>query len=131
MGHSIGDGLIVAALAVAFVGWLYFKQDDRRRRLEFLHAERLAAMEKGIPLPELTIDPPRRGPATPALHVPLILGLILVGLGAGTMIAFRWIEATQRFWPIPLPFALMGAGLLLYYALAAAAAKRESAGRGD
>ena len=56
-GHSIGDGIIVAALAGAFIAYLYFKHLDRQRRLEIIHAERLAAMDKGIPLPELPLDP--------------------------------------------------------------------------
>ena len=53
MGHSIGDGVIVSALAVAFVGYFYLKHRARQHRLELIHAERLAAMDKGIPLPEL------------------------------------------------------------------------------
>jgi hypothetical protein len=36
MGHSLGDGLIVAALAAAFVAWLYFRHVERRRRLEIV-----------------------------------------------------------------------------------------------
>ena len=55
----LGDGLIVASLAAAFVAYCYFKHVERRRRLELVHQERLAAMDKGIPLPELPLDPPR------------------------------------------------------------------------
>ena len=58
MGHTIGDGIIVTALAAAFVAYLYFKHIERQRRLEIVHQERLAAMEKGIPLPEFPLDPP-------------------------------------------------------------------------
>ena len=47
MGHSLGDGIIVAALAGALVAYLYFKHVERQRRLEIVHQERLAAMEKG------------------------------------------------------------------------------------
>ena len=50
MGHSLGDALIVAAIAGAVVAYLYFKHVERRRRLEIVHQERLAAMEKAIPL---------------------------------------------------------------------------------
>ena len=49
MGHSIGDGIIVMALAAAFLGFFYLKFLERQRRLEILHQERLAAMEKGFP----------------------------------------------------------------------------------
>jgi hypothetical protein len=69
MGHSIGDALIVAALAAAFIGFYYFRHRERQRRLETVHQERMAAMDKGIPLPELPIDPPgHRGHLIPTPH---------------------------------------------------------------
>ena len=68
MGHSIGDGIIVVALAAAFLGYIYLKFLERQRRLEILHQERVAAMEKGIPLPELPIDPPSAQPGDPRCH---------------------------------------------------------------
>ena len=49
MGHSFGDGVIVAAIAAAIVAYLYFGHVERKRRLEIIHQERLAAMDKGIP----------------------------------------------------------------------------------
>ena len=64
MGHSIGDGLIVVALAAIAIAYLYFKHRERQRRLEVIHQERVAAMDKGIPLPELAIDPPSVPKAT-------------------------------------------------------------------
>ena len=45
-----------------FLGYFYFKHAERPRRLEIIHAERLAAMDKGIPLPELPLDPVKRPP---------------------------------------------------------------------
>ena len=53
MGHSIGDGLIVLAIAFGLVAWLYLRSRERQKRMEAVHQERLAAMDKGIPLPEL------------------------------------------------------------------------------
>ena len=119
MGHTIGDGIIVAALAAAFVAYLYFRHVERRRRLEIVHQERLAAMEKGIPLPELPLDPPHiRTPSDP--RAPLIHGIVWLALGAGAMMALRLIQPfpTPVLWPLPLPIALLGVGLMLYYALA-------------
>jgi hypothetical protein len=132
MGHSIGDGIIVAALVAAFLGWYYLKSRERRARLEVVHAERLAAMDKGVPLPELPVDPPPRPERPMDRHVPLVLGLILAGLGGGTMIAFHLIEEARDYWPLPLPIALMGVGLLLYHFLAAARPAADPAvARGD
>jgi hypothetical protein len=53
MGHSIGDGIIVAAIAAAIVAYLFLKAGERQRRLEIIHQERVVAMEKGIALPDL------------------------------------------------------------------------------
>ena len=114
MGHSIGDGIIVTALAAAFVGYLYFKHRTKQRRLELLHAERLAAMDKGIPLPELPLDPPPVAPHERNPNVLLIPGFILIAVGGGSMIAFSLVDRIHHLWPLPLPVALMGLGFVLY-----------------
>ena len=117
MGHTIGDGIIVAALAAAVVAYLYFRHIERQRRLEIVHQERLAAMEKGIPLPELPLDPPKV-PAPPDPRAPLIHGIVWLALGFGAMLALRLIPNAPVLWPLPLPMAFLGIGLILYYALA-------------
>ena len=120
MGHSAGDGFIVAAIAAAIVAYLYFKHVERRRRLEIIHQERLAAMEKGIPLPELPIDPTKVPKPSDPREI-LIQGIAWSALGGGAMLALRLIEPWpngQVIWPLPLPLALLGIGFLLYYALA-------------
>lgn len=120
MGHSIGDGIIVVALAGALLGYLYFKYREKQRRLEIIHQERLAAMDKGIPLPELPIDPPILE-KRPDPHVPLILGIVLMTFGAGSMIALSLVSKVEErvYWPLPLPLAMVGLGLILYHFLAA------------
>ncbi len=118
MDHSIGDGIIVAALAARLFGYLYLKYRTRIRRLELVHQERLIAMEKDFPLPELPMDPPQiRTPPNP--HVPLILGIVLLMFGTGCMIALRFTleEAVQRLWITPLPVVLIGLGLILVHRL--------------
>ena len=125
MGHSLGDGLIVAALAAAFVAWLYFRHVERRRRLEIVHQERLVAMEKGIPLPELPLDPPSV-PTPPDPRAPLIHGIVWTAFGVGGMLALLLIGRIPNapsLWPLPLPIAFLGIGLILYYALASERAR--------
>ena len=120
MGHSLGDGLIVASLAAAVVAYLFFKHVERRRRLELVHQERLAAMEKGIPLPELPLDPPRVPKPTDPRET-LIHGIVWTALGVGGMAALLLIGPQPNapvLWPLPLPLAFLGVGLILYYALA-------------
>lgn len=118
MGYSVQDAIVVTALTVGVVGYLYLRSQDRRRRLEIIHAERLAAMEKGIPLPELPLDPlaTTRRPSDPG--APLIIGIVLAAFGIGSIIALALVDRFRPAWPMPLPVALMGAGLVLYYYLA-------------
>ncbi len=132
MGHSFGDGIIVVALAAAFLGYFYMKHAERQRRLEIVHQERLVAMDKGIPLPELPIDPPRveKGPNPQAT---LVHGIVWTAFGLGAMIALglngppadlpasSW--AFSSLWAFPLPLAFLGLGLVLYYFLAAERAR--------
>jgi hypothetical protein len=123
MGYSIGDGIIVASLAAAFVAYLYFKHVERRRRLELVHQERLAAMEKGIPLPELPLDP-LKVPQPPDPRAPLIHGIVWSALGVGAMATLRLLRPLpDGLWPLPLPMLFLGIGLLLYYALASERAR--------
>jgi hypothetical protein len=120
MGHSLGDALIVTAIAAAIVAYLYFKHVGRLRRLEMIHQERLVAMEKSIPLPELPLDPI----SVPKPQDPreiLIHGIAWSAMGFGGMAALFMVGPLangQAVWALPIPLALLGVGLILYYALA-------------
>lgn len=119
--YTVGDASIVFALIAGFLIYQYLKRLDRQRRLDILHAERLAAMEKGIPLPELPIDPPPsawRRPPDP--KIPLIIGIVLTAFGVGAMLMLAIVAQGQRFWAVPLPIAMMGLGLILFYRLSVA-----------
>lgn len=118
MGHSIGDGIIVAALAALCFGYLFLRYRTRIKRLELIHQERLVAIEKDFPLPEIPLDPPKeKSPLNP--YVPLILGIVLIMFGGGTMIALRFTmdAELQKLWITPLPLALVGVGLLIAFRL--------------
>ena len=120
MGHSLGDAIIVTAIAAAIVAYLYFKHLARQRRLEIVHQERLVAMDKGIPLPELPLDP-ASVPKPPDPREPLMHGIVWTALGSGAMVALLLIGPQPDdivLWPLPLPLLFLGVGLILYYALA-------------
>ncbi len=116
MSYSIGDGLVSLALAAGIVGYLQVTHRSRQKRIEIIHQERMAAMEKGIPLPELPLDPSqeRRQPDPTVLP---ILGTVLLTLSIGTMIvlALNLPAPSNRFWVAPLPFAFLGAGLIAFH----------------
>ncbi len=118
MSYTVGDGIVAVALAAGVVGYVYVTHQTRRKRLEIVHQERLAAMEKGIPLPEFPLEPERK-PHVPDPNVLPILGTVLLTLSVGTMIALpQFLSApAQRFWVAPLPFAFLGVGLLAFHFL--------------
>lgn len=111
--HSIGDGIIVAAIVAAFVAYFYLKNKTRLRRLEVIHQERLAAMDKGIPLPELPIDPPE--PPSSAGGKVLLHGVVWLAFSLGGMIVLYLIlpPNLHKLWVTPLPLTFLGIGLAL------------------
>ncbi len=82
MSATIGDGIEALALAGGIVGYLFVAHRSRQKKLEVIHEERMAAMEKGIPLPEFPLEQPRRPDPT----VVPILGMVLFTLSLGAMI---------------------------------------------
>jgi hypothetical protein len=119
MSYTIGDGMVAFALAGSILGYLYMKHQRRQKRIDLIHQERMAAMEKGIPLPEFPLEPGERRPFDPTV-LP-ILGIVLSSLSLGTMIVLALtLEAPSHgFWVAPLPFAFLGVGLIAYHYLLA------------
>jgi hypothetical protein len=115
---TVGDGMVAVALAAGIVGYVYVKHQSSRKRLEIIHEERMAAMEKGIPLPEFPLDP-AQSPRIPDTTVLPLIGIMLFTFAIGTMIVlFRTLDAAEHsFWIAPLPVAFMGLGLLFFHYL--------------
>jgi hypothetical protein len=115
---SLNEALIVAVLAAALVGYLFLRHRERQRRLEIMHEERMAAMQKDIPLPELRFDEPRAAAARDPREM-LLHGIVWLALGGGGMLTLFFIgpRPGPPLWALPLPLALLGGGLVLYYAL--------------
>src|SRR4051812_20975160 len=114
MGHTLGDAYIVIALAAVWVAYLYFRHTERKRRLEIIHQGRLAAMDKGIPLPELPLDPAKL-PKGPDRRTILIHGISWTAMGLGGVVALAVIGPLPNgvtVWPLALPLLFLGAGLV-------------------
>ena len=126
MSSTIGDGMVALALAAGIVGYVYVKDQTRRKRLELIHQERLKAMEKGIPLPEFPLEPERNPRGGDPDNVLPILGVVLLSLSIGAMIVlYQTLEAAAHgFWVSPLPLAFLGAGLLAFHFLNRDAGRR-------
>jgi hypothetical protein len=104
-----------------FWGMTYLRRRSRDRRLEMLHKERMAAMEKGIPLPELP-DIEVLEAQTHRVRRPvsmLLPAIVCIAAGAGAMMALNLAPDPDlhRVWTLPLPVVFVGFGLLLYHLL--------------
>jgi hypothetical protein len=118
MSYSVGDGMAVLGIAAGIVGYFHVKQQARTRQLQIIHEERMAAMEKGIPLPEFPLE------AAPDARIPdpnvlPILGMVLFSLSVGAMIVLYLIlpAASGGFWVTPLPLTFLGIGFLAFHLL--------------
>ena len=118
MSYSIGDGMVTLALAGGIVGYVWVKNRTRQIKIQAIHQERMTAMEKGIPLPELPLEPVSE-PREPDQRVLPILRIVLATLAVGTMIVLYAIAppASHGFWVAPLPLAFLGVGLLAFHIL--------------
>jgi hypothetical protein len=118
MSGSIGDGMAAFALAGGIVGYVWVTHRTRQRRLEMIHQERMAAMEKGIPLPEFPLEVERQE-SRPNEEVLPILGIVLSTLALGAMVVLylNLPAASHSFWVAPLPFAFLGVGLTAFHYL--------------
>jgi len=120
MSYTIGDGMVALALAGGIVGYLYVTHRTRQKKIEIIHLERMAAMEKGIPLPEFPLEP-AKGHREPDPNVITILGTVLLSLSIGAMVVlYLNLETPSHgFWVAPLPFAFLGVGLIAFHFLKA------------
>jgi len=105
---------------------LYMKNKKRQKTLELIHKERMAAMEKGIPMPEWPdYDINGKGSMFEDLRSErcdnpkgaLGAGAILIMVGAGMCLAFYLWPAVRQIWPIGLIVVFTGVGVLLSYLL--------------
>ena len=127
------DGLLFTLFWV--FGWVllliliwHLKGRRREKRMEMIHKERMMAMEKGIPLPELPdfAEPPASSVLADSVGLirinprwPLGLGALFVMVGAGTSLAL-WLTAEpdpHNAWPIGLIGVFFGVGLIFHYLL--------------
>ncbi|HWD41109.1 MAG TPA: hypothetical protein VG944_19835 [Fimbriimonas sp.] len=114
---SIGDGIVVLSIAAAIFGYYYLKFRERQRYLEILHEERLVAVEKGIPLPELPFEPLFvKTSRPPDFRVVMLIGMVLLCFGLGSTLAMLVTPGARAYWAAPLPISFIGGGLLIAFA---------------
>jgi hypothetical protein len=107
------------------VAW-QLRASRRERKVERQHKERIMAMEKGIPLPELPADeePGRRSilaEVVGAIRInprwPLGSLFVMLGIGISAALALSQEDYHYRVWSFGLIPVFFGLGLMLHYAL--------------
>lgn len=103
----------------AIVMYLFHRNATRKRlhQLDLIHKERLHAIDKGVPYPEL----PPYEPEEPAAPVPTgrpaswfrAAGALSITGGSGLLAALMLMK--DRNWPVALILIFLGAGFLLHY----------------
>lgn len=94
-------------------------------RRKYLHKERLAALDKGLPLPDELLLEPSPGGRPQGNHGTAVAGIVWTGVGLGLLVSsfsalsepsfgseFRQFLAFLRLWAWPALF--VGIGLLVY-----------------
>ena len=117
---ALGTAFVIACGAL-IVFAQHSKRRARLRTREMVHRERMAALEHGLPVPELALDQILESQAEPRApiayirFVSLVLGLLLASIGTGVVVAFPFIGEDD--WQVGIIPILMGGGLLLSFRL--------------
>jgi len=117
MGCTIGDGIAVGSLAAVFLAFLYFRHTERQRRLDIVHEERMAAMDRRVPVEDLRLDQ-ASAPAPGHSKVILLHGIVWTMLSGGAMLIVAMMGPRPDF-AVVLPAAaavLSALGSLAYEA---------------
>jgi hypothetical protein len=110
----------------AFVwGAMYLRYRKRREEREMVHRERILAMEKGIPLPEIPVVEENGVAALAGLRrdifprIALGCGILLVCVGFGVVVALIISQNrdVREHWSMGFIPMMAGVGLLIYWAL--------------
>lgn len=78
----------VAVFLAARLLRLHIRAGERVAIREMLHKERVLAIERGVPLPEIPIDEERVDPST--IYTIARLAIVLIGIGCGATAGFYW-----------------------------------------
>jgi hypothetical protein len=114
MPYEIWWTLAVLAWAVIFLAARLIRQHIRAKEhvavREMLHRERILALERGVPLPEIPVEETAIA-APDTRRGAVVLATVLIGIGAGTMPAFYLAPNYElhQIWPIGLIPLTVGA----------------------
>ncbi|HEX4954609.1 MAG TPA: DUF6249 domain-containing protein [Thermoanaerobaculia bacterium] len=113
---SIFGACFVFLWALIIIGQQRFRSRRDLKERELLHAERLAALEKGVEVPAYTPAPAVDWAGSALPRLALAVGLLLVFTGAGILVGFYFApeDGFRSMWTVGFIPALAGVGLSLY-----------------
>ena len=109
IGMLSGLGMPTLILLV----WIVLNYQRRRRFMELHHAERMAAIERGMELPPLPTDMIDGGRKRP--HSTLLPGLVWTFVGLAIVIGMALVDGRNAPWFVVLVPLAVGLAYLLYY----------------
>ncbi|MBM3789232.1 MAG: hypothetical protein FJW35_02655 [Acidobacteria bacterium] len=119
---AMGMAWVLSWAVILLVAW-HLQSKRRQRKEEWIHQERMKAMEKGIPLPELPALEENGARKTRIWNDPVnprwLLGaaalLITGGFGTSLALYLSGEAYHNRVWPFGLIGVFLGIGLVLHY----------------
>jgi hypothetical protein len=99
----------IAAVVIALIGYLGFREWLRHRRRTLIHQERLAAIEKGVELPPL--DQETKRSAWNVQRTLLLAGLIWISLGVCAYVTLSAVIASPANASLEIPPGVQWLGL--------------------
>ena len=105
---ALAGGLITIAVIIMIIAIVWIRQRTRRLLDKMAHEERLAAIEKGVPVPVQPLPPPRQKNY-------VMRGMVWMAIGLG-LLAIAWSEADFPL-GVGAIFVLIGLAILIAHLL--------------
>ena len=106
----------ILAWAVIIVAAFHLRAKRRERRLEMRHKERMAAIEKGVPIPELNWED-GHGRVNPKWPLGVGAILMMIGIGIVAALIISPDEHLHPMWSMGLIWVFAGVGFMAYHEL--------------
>ncbi len=106
---TVTPDMEIAAVAIALIGYIGFREWLRHKRRALIHRERLAAIEKGVDLPPVEQELKRS--AWNVQRTLLLAGLIWISLGLSAFVTLSTLIASPANAKLEIPPGVQWLGL--------------------
>jgi hypothetical protein len=106
---TVSPDMEIAAVAIALIGYIGFREWLRHKRRALIHRERLAAIEKGVDLP--SVEQEMKRSAWNVQRTLLLAGLIWISLGLSAFVTLSALIASPANAKLEIPPGVQWLGL--------------------